>query len=122
MELATRLAFARAVGEALAEVRKERGWNQAALAELCGISPTTLCRLESGVGPLDMDRLSAVCAVVGVPPHQLIAAAENAVEGVVVNRHQCALCAEWFTSIEAWCDHVDHTCAQFQARRGLMSL
>jgi transcriptional regulator with XRE-family HTH domain len=117
LPLADRLTFACAAGAEIANARERRGWNQRTVADMCGISAPMLSRIEAGVRPLDMDKLSALCAVIGVLPHRVVTVAETIIAGKIVTRHQCALCDEWFTGIDAWCDHVDNTCSMFQARR-----
>ena len=117
LDLPTRLAFARAVGDHISSLRQKLGWHQHELAELCGVSAAVMCRIESGANPLDMDRLSAVCSALGVWPHTVVLAAEQAVGGMIVPRHQCALCSTWFDSIDAWFFHIESDCAEVRIKR-----
>jgi transcriptional regulator with XRE-family HTH domain len=117
LDLPTRLAFARAVGDRIGSLRQACGWNQQEMAKLCGISTSGICRIESGANPLDMNKLSAICSVLGVWPHTVVVAAEQAVGGMIVPRHQCALCSTWFDSVDTWFSHIENDCADMRVKR-----
>jgi transcriptional regulator with XRE-family HTH domain len=69
-------AFARAVGYVLRIERQRRRWTLAETGQRVGLSVSVLCRVELGVRPLDMCRLVGLCAVLGVAPARVIAAAQ----------------------------------------------
>lgn len=69
-------AFARAVGHVLRAERQRRNWTLAETGELVGLSVSVLCRVELGARPLDMRRLVALCAALGVAPAVVIALAQ----------------------------------------------
>lgn len=69
-------AFARAVGNALRTERLRRNSTLAEIGELVGLSVSVVCRVELGARPLDMRRLIALCAALGVAPVRVIAFAQ----------------------------------------------
>ena len=69
-------AFARAVGHVLRAERQRRNWSPAVTGELVGLSVSVVCRIELGVRPLDMRRLVALCAALGVAPAVVVALAQ----------------------------------------------
>jgi transcriptional regulator with XRE-family HTH domain len=69
-------AFARAVGFVLRTERQRRHWTLAETGQQVGLSVSVLCRVELGVRPLDMSRLVGLCAVLGVAPARVVAAAQ----------------------------------------------
>jgi transcriptional regulator with XRE-family HTH domain len=69
-------AFARAVGHVLRAERQRRKWTLAETGHRAGLSVSVLCRMELGARPLDMQRLGGLCAVLEVPPAQVIAVAQ----------------------------------------------
>jgi transcriptional regulator with XRE-family HTH domain len=70
------VAFTRAVGQAVRAARLSMGWRLADLAPLVALSPSQLCRLESGARPIHMGRLFGLCSALGMEPRQVIAWAQ----------------------------------------------
>jgi transcriptional regulator with XRE-family HTH domain len=61
------------VGRRIVCWRTERAWNQEQLAELAGVSRTTLCRLERGrIARPQPETLGRIAAVFGQPLHELL--------------------------------------------------
>jgi len=56
----------RAIGRWIREQRRERGWEQEALAKAWKVSQPTLSRIEAGGGPVILDRLSDLAAIFGL--------------------------------------------------------
>jgi DNA-binding Xre family transcriptional regulator len=69
-------AFARAVALALRAERLRRGWTMKEMGEAIGLCASAMSRIECGIRPVDMSRLVAFCAVLGVAPALVIAAAQ----------------------------------------------
>jgi transcriptional regulator with XRE-family HTH domain len=65
------------VGQVLRDARLSLGWRLADAAARTGLSPSQFCRLELGVRPIDMSRLLALCAALGLQPSEVIASAER---------------------------------------------
>lgn len=55
-----------AIGRRVAEVRKDRGWTQATLAEAVGIEPITLSRQETGQRAMSLSTLSVLAGALEV--------------------------------------------------------
>jgi transcriptional regulator with XRE-family HTH domain len=70
------LAFTRAVGQAVRVARQSMGWRLADLAQLVALSPSQLCRLETGARPIHMGRLFRLCRALGMEPRHVIAWAQ----------------------------------------------
>lgn len=51
------------IGQRLKEIRKERGMTATELAELCGLSQTTISKVENGRWSASVDILSKICEV-----------------------------------------------------------
>ncbi|HEX4702303.1 MAG TPA: helix-turn-helix transcriptional regulator [Pseudonocardiaceae bacterium] len=77
LDVADRTAFARAVGQTLRTIRVSLGWRLADAAQLVGLSPSQLCRLELGARPIGMGRLVLLCGALGIAPSEVIATAER---------------------------------------------
>lgn len=56
----------RAVGQRVAQARKDRGFTQEQLSETLGIEPVTLSRLETGHRALSLSTLARVADVLGI--------------------------------------------------------
>ncbi len=54
------------IGERLRRRRRELGLTQAGLARVAGVSPRFLVQLEGGTGNISVQRLSEVCAALGI--------------------------------------------------------
>ncbi|MFI0734548.1 helix-turn-helix domain-containing protein [Streptomyces sp. NPDC021225] len=65
-------AHHRSAGEAIAAARRERGWPQRQLAEMCGYSQSTISRLERGrQSARDVDVLALVADRLGMHPSEV---------------------------------------------------
>lgn len=62
----------REVGRRVAQVRRDRGWTQEALAEAVGIEPVTLSRLETGDRALSLTMLAGMADALGVTLAELV--------------------------------------------------
>lgn len=60
------------VGKRFAQLRRDTGMTQAALAELCDIAPETIGRLERGEQMPSLSRLSEIAIVLGVDLGELL--------------------------------------------------
>ena len=60
-----------AIGTRLKQQRTELGLTQAGLAREAGVSPRFLVQLEKGEGNISVQRLHAVCAVLGLSLERL---------------------------------------------------
>jgi DNA-binding Xre family transcriptional regulator len=89
------VAFMRAVGQAMRAARQSMGWRLADLAQRVGLSPSQLCRLETGARPIHMGRLFLLCRALGIQPQQVIAWAQR--EAFPVGH-------------DAWADTVEPCC------------
>lgn len=59
------------IGAAIRTARITRGIKQEDLAQRCGITPPTLCRIERGNKPYHVSGLIAVCDTLGTSPEGL---------------------------------------------------
>jgi len=55
------------LGERIRELRKAKGYTQEQLAELVGVEPRHISRVEGGYSSPSIDRLAKVSEVLGVP-------------------------------------------------------
>jgi len=55
------------LGERIRELRKAKGYTQEQLAELVGVEPRHISRVEGGYSSPSIDRLARVSEVLGVP-------------------------------------------------------
>lgn len=58
-------------GELIKQLRKDRFITQSKLAEMAGIRPESLCRLEKG-RPAKFATILRLAEILGVEPHKLI--------------------------------------------------
>lgn len=82
-----------AIGRLVTLLREEAGWSQRQLAEVAGMAPSTINRVEAGSRRPSMDALAALADAFGLPPSYLAelsrrlthdgAGAEDAVREVV---------------------------------------
>jgi transcriptional regulator with XRE-family HTH domain len=61
----------------LKELRLERNIHQAHLAEMCGKSPSSWNKIESGKSPLTMELFLKICNSMPIPPSNILATAER---------------------------------------------
>lgn len=72
--------------EAIAAARRERGWTQQQLADMCGYSQSTISRLERGrQSARDVDVLALIAERLGISPTD-VGLAENTAPNTAVNR------------------------------------
>lgn len=79
-------------------LRVDRGWSLDALAARCGLSPSTLSRLETGSRRIGLDQLAAIARALGVSLDELVAADGD--EDVVIRpeRHEEQGVTTWVLS------------------------
>lgn len=79
-------AHHRGAGTAIAAARRERGWTQQQLADMCGYSQSTISRLERGRQSAgDVDVLALVADRLGISPTD-VGLAGDATDNTAVNR------------------------------------
>lgn len=54
-------------GQAIKQLRKKRGLNQAELAERCGMSVNAICSLETGKSYPPMETVKTICKALDIP-------------------------------------------------------
>ncbi|MBC7953644.1 MAG: helix-turn-helix transcriptional regulator [Rhodospirillaceae bacterium] len=77
------VAYPALVGKVLTKRREGRGWDQAKMSQLVGLSRSTWSRIENGESALTMDQLAKAAEVLGVAPHEILADADKAQELIV---------------------------------------
>ena len=60
------------IGEAIKEMRTDRGLSQKELAEMSGISQNALCNVEKGYSFPSKDTIKAICFAIDVPVSWLL--------------------------------------------------
>ena len=60
------------------QLRRERGWSQERLAELCGVTIVSISRIETGKHGVSTYLLQSLAKTFGLEVHQLMALAEGA--------------------------------------------
>ena len=71
----------RTFGDVLRELRRRRGLSQEALALEAGIERNYVSLLERGKNSASVRMLFKLCAVLGVPPSDFLAAVETRMKG-----------------------------------------
>jgi transcriptional regulator with XRE-family HTH domain len=54
------------IGYSVRSARRAVGWSSKQLAEKCGLSPTALCKIESGKQSISFGETIALCAALGI--------------------------------------------------------
>lgn len=57
--------FRRRIGREIAELREEQGWSAEQVAEMAGVKPQTIEKIELGAFNVPMDVLEKVAGVIG---------------------------------------------------------
>lgn len=57
--------FRRRIGREIAELREEQGWSTEQVAEMAGVKPQTIEKIEQGAFNVPMDVLEKVAGVIG---------------------------------------------------------
>ena len=70
--------FDRAAGEALADLRRQQGWNRRRVETALGWPPGTLTQMEKGRLGLTLEHAATLVLGYGAEPEALIAAARQA--------------------------------------------
>ncbi|MEQ3692779.1 MAG: helix-turn-helix transcriptional regulator [Thalassolituus sp.] len=70
------------VGYELERLRRQKGVDQADLAESCGISQPVLSRLERGKAAITIDQLFIICESLAIEPFEVIANASRSVAAI----------------------------------------
>lgn len=65
--------MARIVGETIGDLRRRRGFSQAALAERAASSPSRVADIEAGVADAELGEIVALARALGVAASQLMA-------------------------------------------------
>jgi transcriptional regulator with XRE-family HTH domain len=60
------------IGEAIKEMRTDRGLSQKELAERAGISATAVCNIEKGHSFPSKETIKAICDAIGIPVSWLL--------------------------------------------------
>ena len=60
------------IGEAIKEMRTDRGLSQKELAEMSGISQNALCNIEKGYSFPSNDTIKAICDAMDIPVSWLL--------------------------------------------------
>lgn len=76
---AQEVRYAKVVGWTLAQARKDKDMPQKELADRLGSPQSIISRIEAGLIPLSVERLSLWAAALGASPWQLISKAEDSV-------------------------------------------
>jgi transcriptional regulator with XRE-family HTH domain len=71
------IAVVRAAGELIRDIRMERGLVQADVARECGVTGSTLCRIERGNRDSGLSLWLGLCAVLGVRHSAVLRLAED---------------------------------------------
>jgi transcriptional regulator with XRE-family HTH domain len=65
------------VGNVLAQMREQRGFNQGEVAKAAGVTQATLSRMENGQSGITVEHLRQLGDKLGMPPSQILLAADN---------------------------------------------
>lgn len=60
------------IGEAIKEMRTDRGLSQKELSEMSGISQNALCNIEKGYSFPSKDTIKAICSAMDIPVSWLL--------------------------------------------------
>ena len=101
------------LGTKIAALRKERGWTQAALAELVGVDTETISRFERGVTLPSLVTLEVISDSLRVGVGELLS------ESSALPSDQAAMLSAWLASLNASnrafvVDLVQRTCAHLR--------